>query len=59
VKAKIFVISQHVERTDLEHPHFSWSKMREMTEAGLIEIEAHTHNGHRRIYRGSWYDSDW
>ncbi len=50
--ATIFLIAGYDQQfpPDEVHPRLSWDEMREMEKSGLIDIQAHTYDLHRRVY---------
>lgn len=51
MKATIFKVSGSAGATPGAAPHFSWTEALRMHNSGLIEIQAHSHDGHRHLER--------
>ncbi len=48
MKATIFVVTAKAGGREGDLQHLSWAEMREMVSAGVVEVQAHTHDGHRQ-----------
>lgn len=49
MRAAIFVVSGLAGRSEGDLEYLPWKEMREMERSGLVEIQAHSHDGHRHI----------
>lgn len=49
MKATIFMISGLAGQTEGDLSYLTWAQMQEMERSGLVEIQAHTHDGHHLV----------
>lgn len=49
LRASIFLVSAMAGIRPGDLPYLNWAELRELQESGLIEVQAHSHNGHRQI----------
>ncbi|WP_051263196.1 S-layer homology domain-containing protein [Tuberibacillus calidus] len=49
MKMTVFIIVSSVGETPGQNPHFTWEQAKEMEDSGLVDIESHTFDQHRRI----------